>query len=502
MQRIKDFVRTHKRYVILGVALLLVLTIVIGKNDSGPGWTTDTVSVGTVQNLVSVSGIIDAVESAELAFPVTGTLESVSVKEGDVVTKGQTLATLSHNDLKAEYQDAYGALVIAEADLRELVTGLRPEERDITKTTADIAREDLARITKEQDERVRNAYRALLSSDLEARPEKSDNDDVAPTVTGTYTCEKEGAYTFEMFRSGSRSGYSYRLSGLESGTYTAYTESSSPMGSCGLAVQFASDTSYGNSTWIIELPNTLGASYVTNLNAYNLAVTARENAIREAEQKLTLAEQNERLDTASPRSEALSREEARVLQAQARLGAAKAQIDKRILVAPFDGTVSHVESVPGEAVGTAPIITMVSANAFALTALVPEIDVTKISVGQKASVVFDARQNETRMATVIFISPLARKIDGVSYFEAKLVMDEDIEWLRSGLNADVDIIVETHENVTRIPRRYLVGESGSYTVLVPDGEKTKSVSVTVTAFGNDGFVAVEGIDAGTTVVAP
>jgi multidrug efflux pump subunit AcrA (membrane-fusion protein) len=502
MQSLKAFLRARIVYVVVGIFVVIAVILTVQAQNEVPDWTTDAVTVGAVKNLVSVSGIIDAVESAELAFSVSGTLESVSVKEGDVVTKGQVLATLSHNDLKAEYQDAYGALLVAEADLRELVTGLRPEERDIAKTTAEIAREDLTRITKEQDERVASAYRALLSTDLEARPNDNENDDTPPTISGMYTCGKEGTYTLEMFRSASRSGYSYRLSELETGTYTAYTESSAPLGNCGLAIQFADGATYGNSSWIIEIPNVRSASYVTNWNAYTLALTQKENAIREAEQKLTLAEQNETLDTASPRGEALSREEARVLQAQAKLASVRAQIEKQILKAPFDGTVSHIESVPGESVGATPLITMVSDNAFALTALVPEIDVTKVSVGQKADVVFDARQNEILSATIIFISPLARKIDGVSYFEAKLAMDGDIDWLRSGLNADVDIIIETHENVTRIPKRYLVGEEGSYTVLTPDGNTAKSVSVTVTAMGNDGFVGIEGIEAGTTIIAP
>lgn len=502
MQSLRNFLRARIVYVAVGILVVIAVIFTVRAGNELPDWTTDTVTVGSVQNLVSVSGIIDAVESAELAFSVGGTLESVSVKEGDVVTKGQVLATLSHNDLKAEYQDAYGALLVAEADLRELVTGLRPEERDIAKTTAEIAREDLVRVTKEYDERVASAYRTLLSTDLEARPEYNGNDDTPPTITGTYTCGKEGSYILEMFQSGASSGYSYRLSGLESGTETAYTESSAPMGDCGLMIQFAVGESYGSSSWEIAVPNTGSASYVTNLNAYNLALTQRENAIREAEQKLTLAEQNETLDTASPRGEALSREEARVLQAQARLSSVRAQIEKQVLKAPFDGTISHIDAVPGESVGSTPLVTMVSDNAFALTALIPEIDVTKITIGQKAQVVFDARQDESLPATITFISPLAREIDGVSYFEAKLVLDGDISWLRSGLNADIDIIIEERQDVTRIPKRYLVGEGDSYTVLVPEGTETASRSVTVSFSGNDGFVAVEGIDPGTTVIAP
>ncbi len=500
MQRIFTLLKKRKTLLII-VAVLIVGVLFFGGGDDTPDWVTDTVSEGAVSQLISISGTVDAVGTAELAFPTGGTVESISVKEGDVVTKGQVLATLSHNDLKADYQSAYAALLIAQADLSELLTGLRPEERDVSKTTAEIAEEEFARVTKEQNDRVTNAYRTLLSSDLQAFPKDKDRESAPPIITGSYTCT-EGTYTLTMYASGASSGYSYRLSGIEDGIGTAYTDTSAPLGTCGLNIQFIDGESYGNSIWTIEIPNTKSASYVTNLNAYNLAVTQKENAIREADQNLTLAKQNLTLDTAAPRTEARSREEARVLQAQARLAVVNAQIKDSILTAPFDGVVTSIEPVVGETVGTSPVVTMVSDEAFALTALVPEIDITKITVGQKAEIVFDARQSETLPATIIFISPLAEEIDGVSYFEAKLVLDNDVDWLRSGLNADIDIIVEKRENVTRIPKRYLIEKDGAYTVLIPNGDTTVATSVETGFIGNDGFIEIKGLNVGDTIVAP
>lgn len=497
----KIFLQKHI-FIIVGVVIFAVILLVWkSTRNEAPTWTTDTVSTGTVRNITSVSGSVDAIGSADLTFPTGGMLESISVTEGDFVTQGKVLATLVHNDLRADAQDAYAALLIAQADRDELVNGIRSEARDVSKTTAEIASDDLARVTAEQNDRVENAYRTLLSNDLEVRPVKNDNADTPPTITGTYTCSK-GTYTLNTFGSASKSGYSYRLSGIESGTFTAYTESAAPLGTCGLMIQFADGVRYGNSTWTIEIPNTQSSSYVTNLNAYTLALTERTNAITAAKQKLTLAEQHNTLDTAAPRSEALARENARVLQAEARLAVVQAQIKDHILVAPFDGTITNIEAVVGEAVGTTPIITMVSENAFALTALVPEIDITKIAVGQKADIVFDARQDETFPGTIIFISPLAKEIDGVSYFEAKLTLDESVNWLKSGLNADIDIILESHENVTRIPKRYLMGTEGSYTVLTPNDTESVATPITVNFIGNDGFVEISGLGTGSTIIAP
>lgn len=495
------FVRRHLVLVLILTAIIIGIVIYFGTRDTTPNWTTDTVSTGTVRNLVSVSGVIDAVSTAELAFPTPGTLESIAVKEGDTVTEGQLLATLSHNDLKADYQDALASVLIAQADRDELINGISKEDRAVSQTTAEIARENLVRITKEQNEKVMSAYRTLLSDDLVARPQDKESSDTAPLLSGTYTCDA-GTYTISTFASGAQSGYSYRLTGIEEGTFSAYTESSAPLGTCGLSIQFDADAHYGNSKWTITIPNTESTTYLTNKNAYDLASTQQTNAIHEAEQQLTLALQNNERDIATPRSEALARANARVLQAQARLDAISAQIRDHLLKAPFTGTITNIDPVPGETVTTAPFMTMVSADSFALTALIPEIDVTKITIGKKAEVLFDARPDQKLSATVVFISPLAKEIDGVSYFEAKLVLDTPADWLKSGLNADVDITIEARENVTRIPKRYVKEMDGNYTVLVQHGNEAVPTPVTIVFTGNDGFVEIHGIAVGTTIIAP
>ncbi len=502
MQKIVLFFRAHWiRILFLLVLATAVGMYVYGKRTEMPTWVTASVGTGTVSKVISVSGTMNATKSADLSFSSGGIVETIAVHEGDVVAQGTELVTLERDALMAEYQDAYGALLIAQADQRELTTGIRPEERAVNDTKVAIAKEELARVTKSSNDKVANAYRTLLSSDLVARPVDKDNDDTAPTITGTYTCT-EGTYTLSVFRSGSQSGYSYRLSGLESGTYTAYTETPGSLGVCGLLIQFATDVSYGSEDWTITIPNTESSTYVTNNNAYILAQTEHANAIESAAQALKLAEQNAALDTATPREEALTRENARVLQAEARVQKIKANLKDRVLVAPFPGTVTHIEPVVGETVGTLPVVTMISRDVFELTALVPEIDVTKIATGQKARVTFDARVDETLTATIIFISPLAREIDGVSYFETKLMLDTPSSWLQSGLNADIDIIIDTHENVTRIPSRFLVTEGADHHVLFPNGNVTQSVPVTLVFEGNDGYVEVRGVNPGDTIVAP
>ena len=496
--------RSHT-WLYFGAGLLIILALAsLGRVLKGPdvSYTTEEVRFGAIREIVSVSGSIEAENNAELAFPVTGIVDHVYVNEGDEVEAGDLLISLERASLLAERRDAVGALLIAQADKAELIAGPRDEARDVTVTSIEAAEENLIRVTKDELEKVDNARRTLYSDDLEAFAVNKNVTSNAPTVTGTYTCESSGEYELEMFASSANSGFSYKLTGLESGVYSAYTNTTTTLGDCGLIIQFTSGGRFGGTDWKIPVPNTNGASYVTNLNTFELAIEQRNTAIAEAEEALTLARKEQTLENAAPRTEELDRAKARILQAQARLDAVDAALNNRIITAPFSGIITDVLTLVGETVTTAPVVTLLSEMEFELTARIPEIDIAKINNHQKAEVLFDAQTNELLAAEIIFISPLATEIDGVAYFEAALQFTESPHWLRSGLNADIDIIIDEKESALFVSNRYVIDEAGKTYVLVLKKDEVIKQEVEVGFSGNDGFVEIIGLNEGTTVVAP
>lgn len=494
-----------RRNIIIGlVALALIVALFIGNRirNSAPVWTTEKVTRGDISNIVSVSGIVKASDSANLAFPVAGIVTDIPVHEGDVVKEGQVLAVLEQRDLQAERSSAAASLLIAKANRDELVNGPTQESKSVTDISIEIARADLARTASVEDEKVASAYRTLLSDGLEALPVDSDNGNVPPIISGTYQCSQEGIYTLSIYPSSSGSGYSYDLSGLESGTYTAYSESPTPMGNCGLKIKFAPDEIYASKKWVVAIPNTHNPNYIADLNAYTLAKQNRDNNVSAAKQALEKALREQALQNATPRDEALTRADASVIQAEAQLAEIDARIADRTLRAPYDGIIGSIAISRGESFSTGVAMTLVANDAFELTVRIPEIDISRVSLGQQAEVLFDAAKDQVIHGTIVFIAPEATQIDGVAYFEAKMHFSEPPAWLRGGLNADVNIVVDRRENVLRIPKRFLIESSGASSVLVPDGKKTRSVPVTAGFSGNDGFVEITGLTEGDTIVAP
>lgn len=463
---------------------------------------TTVVERGTVQQLVSVSGVIEAEQNADLAFPVGGIVVAVPAKKGAIVAAGEALVVLDARTLAADRQDAQASLSRAVATRNELLAGADPSTRIATAETIVLKQATVDTTIATQADLVANAKRTLLTSDLAAISEDPNEDATAPVISGTYQCDDEGVYEISVFASGANSGYSYRLSGLETGTFTASTEQPTALGTCGLRAIFAADSRYSNTTWLIEIPNKKSPFYISNRNAYTLAQTQASSAIALAKQDVVLAQANADTSNAPARSEAIDRANADITSANARINRIDSQIADRTLRAPFAGTVTDIDILPGETVTTAPVVTVLAAADFELTARIPEVDIGKLAVGQQATIAFDARANETFSGTVDFISLQATEIDGVAYYEAVITLAETPNWMRSGLNADIDIIISDVTDSLRVPKRFVTETDGVYTVRTKNDTLVSTTTIDVAFSGNDGYVAITGVNQGDILVAP
>ncbi len=451
-----------------------------------------TVDKGEVSEVISVSGFVEAKNTAELGFPATGIVTEVFVDEGQVVTEGEVLATMASARLVAQRNSALAVLKSAELDYAQ--ASREQSDQAIYAVQIENAGSTVEQTISEYNERLANAKLTLLSSDLEARAINGNETAAPPTITGTYTCDTEGSYIIEVYQSSAASGFSYRVSGLENSTGSGYTNQPGSLGKCGLSIQFTEGEVYNGSRWEVTIPNTNGQSYITNKNTYELLLQQQSNAITSAQNNLNL--------TATEANAALRSRQAAVNKARADLAAIDADLQDRSVVAPFAGMVTSVDIVKGETATPEPIITVLAEDAFELKARIPEIDITKLQVGQSAEAVFDARANDTVRGIITYVSPLAEIIDGVAYFQATISLNEVPKWLRSGLNADVNIIIKSEDNVARIPKRFIyLKNEEEYVDVLREGKRT-AVTVEVAFRGNDGMVAVLNLNEGDKVLSP
>lgn len=495
----------RRSQVIFGVCILAVISLALYGYLRTPPDTREraTVERRTVEQIVSVSGVVRTPNAADLGFAESGVIENIFVREGDTVKKGQILATLAQAGPLADYNDALAERDARLASLNELLAGPRTEARRVTETELASARENVSRVEREENEKVANARRALYSDDLIARPVRSTVRDIPPSITGTYICTDPTLYRFEVYPSNAYSGYSYKiLAGDGAKVESAVAQSATPFSDCGLFIQFDDEESYGRNEWIIDVPNTKGTRYTDNLNAYTHALKIRDNALQSAREALEKVEREAELTNASPRTEARIKAESEVRGAEARLAAKEARIANATIRAPFDGVVTNVAIAKGEIGNSTSHISVTANDAFELRIRVPEVDIARLQKDDAIRASFDANQDEIVEGTVSFISPVPKETDGVAYFDAYIALEHTPSWMRTGLNADVDVVVEYATDVLALPRRFLTKDGDRHVVVTTHNSTDTFTPVEVGLWGNDGYVEVRNLAEGVEVVAP
>lgn len=121
--------------VILG-GLFLGMRVFAQSNRTNAVASTAQVTRGEIQQTVLSSGQLQPASDLQLTFANAGTIASVSVKAGDVVTKGQAIASLDPSDLQLAVTQAQANLDSAQAKLAQLKVG--PTAADLASAQAQV----------------------------------------------------------------------------------------------------------------------------------------------------------------------------------------------------------------------------------------------------------------------------------------------------------------------------------------------------------------------------
>jgi HlyD family secretion protein len=199
--------------------------------------------------------------------------------------------------------------------------------------------------------------------------------------------------------------------------------------------------------------------------------------------------------------------EARVLEAEAGLRLAQVELDKTVLRAPFDGIVAELSTEVGEwvtpsppAMPVPPVVELIQQTAIYVSAPLDEVDLSRVGVGLLVRITLDAYADREFSGRVTRIAPYVLDLEEHSRtFEIEAEFD-DAEFaaqLLPGTSADVEVILDSEQDVLRIPSYALI--EGSHVLVVRDGILV-SREVT-TGLRNWAFAKVEsGLEVGEAVV--
>lgn len=245
------------------------------------------------------------------------------------------------------------------------------------------------------------------------------------------------------------------------------------------------------------------------------ACLAAERAARERERNRRLAREGivspdllDKVESAA-RTAAASCTAARAQQARAAAAVdlARRQLEQMVLRAPFDGIIAEVATEVGEWVMPSPpglrvppVIDILDPRSIYVSAPMDEVDSARIHAGLPARVTVDSHPGRTFPGHVVRVAPYVLDIEEQNRtVEIEVELDDQAfaSTLLPGTSADVEVILDAHNEVLRVPTGALL--AGNKVLVVADGRLVERE--VKTGLRNWDYTEIEtGLDEGERVV--
>ena len=168
---------------------------------------------------------------------------------------------------------------------------------------------------------------------------------------------------------------------------------------------------------------------------------------------------------------------AEVERARASVHAAETEVAKTLIVAPFDGVVAEVSTEVGEWVTPSPplltspaVVDLIDPSSLYVSAPMDEVDSGRLRPGQRAKLTVDSRPGEAFAGRVLRIAPYVLDLEAQNRTVEIEIEFDDQEFAANflpGTSADVEVVLEVRNDVTRIPTSALL--EGKRVLVLVDG---------------------------------
>lgn len=424
--RVQSFIFTHKVWSIIITVLILFIgyKIVSNRTSTEIRYVTSTAVKGTVVVSISGSGQVEASNSIDLKSKISGTITSVNVKSGQAVKKGQTLFAVDAQDAQKALRDAKLNLEIA--------------QNDLTNTRLDYENTKIA-----QNLALSNML-ISLNSGVTAVPDNTNTNTNIVTLSGSYNSTEQGRYTLEGYAC--QKSFCINYSGLESGSFAINLNVPEPLGTRGLYANFSSFP-HVSDKWYVDIPSPTSTTYLSNLKSY----TEKQESVKEA------------IQTAA---QAVTSKELAVKQRENALIDTEQLLSNYYVSAPFDGTVASVVGKVGD-IASGTIGTIITKENIA-TITLNEVDVSKINLGQKATLTFDAIDGLSIAGEVVEIDGIGTINQGVVSYKTKISFATNDPRVKPGMSVSASVIISVSQDVLTVPSSAVKTKNGASYVEVFD----------------------------------
>lgn len=511
-----------KKRVIWSLVALLALFIIwffFIRTPDNTSIQTALVAKKDIKKTVLTTGQIVSATDLSLSFQSGGIVRKISVKEGDVVSQGQVLASLDQGVLGASLESARGALAQAKANYEKIKSGATPEDIavsqaavDSAKVTLDNAKQSLInQITKaysDSNTQVISATNTLFSNPQSNYPQFG----IAGTVqTNVQLVSQANNDRLEINRV--LADWQIKVSNInDSNIDSITTESLTNLNRISnyfsniinILNTYTQITTAGSQTTVTTYATSVSTAKTTVDTLYT-TLTTNYQAVKTANYSLAQANAALSLKQTGARPEDVSIAEAQVQSAQGQYNQALAALNNTVIVAPASGTVTQVNIKLGEqATAMTAVVKLLDVDSLHTEAQVSEADIALVQVGQTIDNTFDALGPDQHFESkVLTVNPASTLVSGVVNYKVTGSL-EKIPGIKPGMTSNMTILVAQKPAVLVAPSSSVINQNGKKFVRVVNDPKTKTfsqVEVMVGLEGDGGNVEiVSGLTEGQEVV--
>lgn len=394
--------------------MIIVAVLALSGCQTVPAESPDETAIPVVKrtesNVILAEARVEAVEQRSLAFEIGGTVIELRVDEGDTVEAGQVLARLSNVDAALAVKQADAALQQAEAQLA--LTKAGPSKADLAVLEAQLraTQSVITQTTAQRDQLYAGGTEAQLAA-----------------AEAQLAAAKSDQLQARMFHDETMKCYDIPNSDNKSCPLLGDTEEKARF-----ALAAADQAVLAAEAQLEAIQSDARAQ----ARIANAGIGASEAQVAVVQAQLAQAQ-------AGASAEAIAVAEAAVMQAQVGLETAQAALDKHVLIAPFDGTVTLLMIDEGSAVAYGqPVLNLTMAGLQVRTVDLDELNIVNIAVGMDAEVVADALPDVVMRGTVSEISPEAMNNQGDVVYPVVVILDEAHSLLRLGMTVEVRFQLE------------------------------------------------------------
>lgn len=469
--RLGGWFKQHKKSTALLVVLALAAAIVLRflpQKGAAQGSTVSFVRTTTLQktsleNSVSTTGTVESANVSTVTTDLKYTVKSVNVQVGDTVQAGDVICTLDTEDL----------------------------EKQIAR-----AKESLT----DQTEQTQAAYDKALKSYNEAKKDYDDAVTAADDAEDDYYDSWDDLNAAVNQVSALQADYDRKQSQLSS-MLTEYNEAVSTYGVDSDEAKAAKDR-YEKFEQNDAQDAQTALENAQKTTGYQSLVQAKDQAVAAWEQAKTAKEQAEKQLETTSESLDTAKKNLDKSGSSDTLEDLQEQLTKCTLTAETSGTVTSLNATVGS-ICSDTVATIQDTNALKIAVTIQEYDVPNVSIGMKARITSDATDGEIS-GTLTQISPTATAATGgqsssssSGTFSAEVSVDGASSGLLIGMNANVEIVQSTTDNVFVVPYDAVGTEDdGTKYVMVKtggDGADATFEKVTVTTGAeNDYYIEISG----------